>query len=209
MPDVRQRPTSLFVTRAAVRSKALPTARPPRFLFRTDTVSCYASPFAWLSLVTFLLLGSLVAVFERPNQGAPPRLLVALQYGLILFLSNAVHTLGHLVAARLLGIRTIAVVVTATFHVNSHLCVHGVCSHWRHIGRALGGPAANLLLGFVALAATSSFPAASVRFLALANLIVAGALVLPIPRVDGWVIWGELLGFRRREPSGPLPPTAA
>ena len=188
-------------------SSALPASRPSRLLFRSRSVSCYVSPLAWLSLVPFLLLGGLVAAFERPAQS--DRLLVSLQYSLLLFLSNTVHSLGHIVAARLLGIRTNTVLVTATVHISSHSCVHGTCSRWRHIGRALGGPAANLLLGLIALGASRIISVAAIRFLAVANLLVAGALVLPLPRVDGWVIWGELFGFRRRLPPGPPSPTAA
>jgi hypothetical protein len=35
-------------------------------------------------------------------------------------------------------------------------------------------------------------------FLAKANLIVGIWLLLPLPAIDGWVIWGEFFGFRRR-----------
>ena len=185
-----------------------PGLRPRRLLFRSETVTCFASSYAWLSPIPFLLLGLLVAEFEGPLPDASPRLLVALEYGVLLLLSNVVHTLGHLAAARLLGIRANTVLITATVHVNSHVCVYGLCSQWRHIGRALGGPAANLALGLAALLFAGYLPVPSLRFLAIANLIVAGALVVPLPRLDGWVIWGELLGFRRRLPPEPSTPAA-
>jgi hypothetical protein len=35
-------------------------------------------------------------------------------------------------------------------------------------------------------------------FFAIANLITGAAALLPIPAIDGWVVWGELLGFRRQ-----------
>ncbi len=190
------------------RTSADAASRPRHLLFRSGTVACFASSYAWLSSIPFLLLGLIVAILERPSPDASPRLLVALQYGVLLLLSNVVHTLGHLAAARLLGIRTNTVLITATVHVNSHVCVYGLSSRWRHIGRALGGPAANLALGLAALLFSVYLPVASLRFLAIANLFVSGSVVLPIPRLDGWVIWGELLGFRRRLPPAPSTPAA-
>jgi hypothetical protein len=121
-------------------------------------------------------------------------------YGLILFLSNLAHTAGHVAAGRIAGAPGGAVIVTAAFPINFHRCGQGSCSRWTHIGRSAGGPSANLLLAAAAFALRSLHAAYWLDFAAKANLIVGLWLILPVPALDGWVIWGELTGFRRRLP---------
>ena len=157
-----------------------------------------ATPYAWLSPLPFLFVGALVALLRHSGAGGTAWLAEGARDGLLLFLSNAAHSVGHVIAGGLVGAPNGAVVVTATFHVNSHRCEKGRCSRWTHIGRSLGGPVANLVVGMAALAAYRAAGGAGLLFLAQANLIIAGFLALPIRTVDGWVIWGELLGFRRR-----------
>ncbi|MFH0990614.1 MAG: hypothetical protein V1799_11430 [bacterium] len=37
-----------------------------------------------------------------------------------------------------------------------------------------------------------------ISFFAAANLILFFFTLCPIPSIDGWVIWGEIFGFRKR-----------
>jgi hypothetical protein len=121
-----------------------------------------------------------------------------LGFGSLLFLMNVLHSAGHTVSACVAGSAPGTVLVTATFHVNAHRCMRGVCSPLVHIGRSLGGSIANLLTGLAALAANAAIGSRWLDFFAKASLIVGAWTALPIPGFDGWVIWGELLGFRRR-----------
>lgn len=168
--------------------------------FSAAGVDCFVTPYAWLSLPFFFSAGILLAFLQRPPLPTAATLLPGATYGLMLFLSNLLHSAGHVVAGKIAGVPDGCVIVTATFHINYHRCEQGICSRWTHIGRSGGGPLANLLFASVALGLGGVHGAYWLGFAAKANLIVGLWLLLPIPSLDGWVIWGELTGFRRRRP---------
>jgi hypothetical protein len=171
----------------------------PRYrLFAWLGVEWQATARAWLSIPAFLLLG--LAVAWAADRGAPigEHVTDGLAYGVLLMVMILLHSAGHVVSARLVRSPAGAVLMTATFHVNTHRCERGVCSRWLHIGRSLGGPVVNLLTGALALAARGATGSRWLDFFGKASLIVGLWTLLPIPTLDGWVIWGELLGFRRR-----------
>lgn len=62
-------------------------------------------------------------------------------------------------------------------------------------------PAVRLLIGVLALGLPGFRNVSWISFLGEANLIVGIWAMIPIPTLDGWVAWGELLGFRRRKPA--------
>jgi hypothetical protein len=171
-----------------------------RPLFSAAGVDCSVTRRAWLSGPFFLAFGMLLAFFQQPRMPSTVILPNGAIYGLVLFLSNMLHSAGHVIAGRVLGAPHGSVIITAAFHINYHRCEPGICSKWTHIGRSSGGPLANLLLGCVALGLSSAFEWVWLDIAAKANLIIGIWLLLPIPSLDGWVIWGELIGFRRRLP---------
>ncbi|HUK62947.1 MAG TPA: hypothetical protein VLV15_06435 [Dongiaceae bacterium] len=171
----------------------------PRYrLFAWLGVEWQATPWAWLSVPCFLLLG--LAVAWAADRGSPidTRVGDGLAYGVLLMGMIVLHSVGHVAGARLVGSPAGVVLITATFHVNTHRCTRGVCSPRLHIGRSLGGPVMNLLTGGLALAARGAAGSRWLDFFGKASLIVGAWTLLPIPTLDGWVIWGELIGFRRR-----------
>ncbi len=68
-----------------------------------------------------------------------------------------------------------------------------------HVGRSVGGPLLNLLAG---LAASLVFGLAGggfvLLFFAVVNLAFAAFTLLPIPTLDGAVIWREVRGWTPR-----------
>lgn len=169
-----------------------------RKAFTIANVDCLVTPFAWLSIPLFLLLGVACAVAMLSGHKIGEYLQTGIAYGLLLYLSNIFHTVGHAIAGKIVGSPGGAVRVTSTVHINYHQCDPAICTKWTHIGRSLGGPLVNLLIGCVVLLLVGRTGPKWIVFLGIANLIVGIFLLLPIPRLDGWVIWGELLGFRRR-----------
>ena len=161
-------------------------------------VGCFLTPYAWLSVPFFLLIGILAALMQSEDRQAGAFLPLGAGYGLILFGSNLLHSIGHILAGKIVGAPNGGLIITSTFHVNYHRCDPAVCSRWIHIGRSLGGPLANLALAAIAMVLHAQAGGAWSDFLAKANLIVGIWLLLPLPAIDGWVIWGELVGFRRR-----------
>jgi Zn-dependent protease len=70
-------------------------------------------------------------------------------------------------------------------------------SRWMFIGRSLGGPVANITAGLIAFGISSLISAMWLLSFSVFNLAIAVWTLFPIPSMDGWVIWGELLGFRK------------
>ncbi len=169
-----------------------------RKAFTIANVDCFVTPLAWISVPFFLLLGFVCAITVQSGREIAEYLQTGIVYGLLLYLSNILHSVGHVIAGKIVGSPHGAVRVTATIHVNYHQCDPAICTRWRHIGRSLGGPLVNLLLGCAVFWLVDKTGPDWLVFLGRANLIVGIWLLLPIPRLDGWVIWGELLGFRRR-----------
>ena len=169
-----------------------------RKVFDIMGVGCFLTPYAWLSVPFFLLIGILVAVMQSDDRQAGAFLPLGAAYGLILFGSNLLHSIGHILAGKIVGAPNGGLIITSTFHINYHRCDPAVCSRWTHIGRSLGGPLANLTLAAIAMVLHALVGGPWSDFLAKANLIVGIWLLLPLPAIDGWVIWGELFGFRRR-----------
>ena len=169
-----------------------------RKAFDLVDVECFVTPYAWLSVPFFLLIGAAVAFMQPAERLPATRLLLGATYGSVLFVSNLFHSIGHMFAGKIAGAPDGALTVTATFHINCHRCDPAICSRWTHIGRSLGGPLANLGLAGIAAIVYVLTGGILSDFVWKANLIVGIWLLLPFPGIDGWVIWGELLGFRRR-----------
>jgi hypothetical protein len=167
-------------------------------MFSVTGVTFFATRRAGFCGLFFLILGIICAEAQQMDWGVGNIVQVGALYGLVLFLSNVLHSIGHVIAGRIVRCQGAGVLITAMFHINFHECDRRICSKWTHIARSSGGPLANLLVGVAVLLFFKKADNGWLMFVASANLIIGVLLLLPIPRIDGWVIWGELLGFRRR-----------
>jgi len=158
-----------------------------------------ATPYAWLSLPFWCLLGILTALVGERGTSTDGRLLVGLGYGVLLSLTNVIHSLGHVVASKLIGAPMDAILMTATRNINLHLRDQSGYAKGIHIGRALGGPLLNIAVGLICFAIGSLSQTEWLAAFALFNVVIGIFTLFPLPSIDGWVIWGELLGFRRRD----------
>lgn len=158
---------------------------------------------AWAS--PFLMLGQ-GGAFSLLCRRAPlrRRLTVAVAFGLAGTMTNLVHALGHLLSSRLTGAPMDELVVTATRIVNVYRGDQTGYPPRVHLGRAVGGPAANLALAALCFFAGRCLPAGPARasaWLLAAQNGAAGVLaLLPIPTADGEVIWRELGRLRANRP---------
>ena len=171
---------------------------PRHKLFTLHGVQWMATPYAWLSLPFWCFLGILTAFVGERDASTEGCLLVGLGYGVLLALTNVIHSLGHVVASRLIGAPMDAILMTATRNINLHLKDQSRYAKGIHIGRALGGPLLNIAVGLVCFAVGKLSQNEWLATFALFNVVIGIFTLFPLPSVDGWVIWGELLGFRRR-----------
>ena len=163
------------------------TKSPHRTFLRAFGVDWSTTPLGWLTVPAFASLGLLVGLL-RPGAPLPARLTNGLAGGLVVLASQLLHELGHVLTARLVGgpmreVRFAAIRPLTLYHdaVEPPRRVH--------LGRALGGPAANLAVGLALLPSRGAFLPAFAAWLNLAFGLIS---LLPIPSVDGEVIWRSL-----------------
>jgi len=173
-------------------------ATPRRKLFRVMRVDVMATPYAWLSPPFFCALGVLVALVETQGTPLESQVLVGIGYGVMLYLSNIIHSFGHIVAGNIFGTPMDLLLLTATRDVTLYLKDQSGYSKWVFIGRSSGGPAANLLLGILGVVMAKHYGAEWLAIFGIFNLGIGIWTLCPVPSMDGWVIWGELFRFRRR-----------
>jgi Zn-dependent protease len=112
-----------------------------------------------------------------------------------------VHALGHIVGGKLVSSPMDELLLTATRGVNIYHGDQNALPGRVHLGRSLGGPAMNLLAGLGLLALTPGAGAGPgeallARVMAV-NLFMGVGSFLPIPSVDGAVIWREVVRWLR------------
>jgi hypothetical protein len=171
-------------------------SRPSRLLFSAWGVEWWATRWAWVGPLFWIALALPVAWAQDGG------LLRGVAYGILLYLSNTIHTLGHFGAGTLAGARMDAVVLTSTRNVDVYRGAKRDVPTRVRVLRSLGGPAANALVGAAALglgAAAEGAPEVRgwLAVLGLFNLAIAAWTLLPVPTLDGWILWRALL-YRRR-----------
>lgn len=171
---------------------------PRRKLFTLLGVQWMATPYAWLSLPFWCLLGILTSLVGEYGTSTGGDLLIGLGYGLLLAVANAIHSLGHVIASRLIGAPMDVILMTATRNINLHLKDQSGYSKGIDIGRALGGPLLNIAAGLISFGIAKLSGSEWLTPFALFNVVIGIFTLIPLPSLDGWVIWGELLGFRHR-----------
>jgi hypothetical protein len=115
--------------------------------FTVAKVVSFVTPSAWASIPFILLNGIVCAIAVKSDREVDELLPIGFVYASLLNLSNILHTVGHVIAEKIVGSPDGAVRVTSMFHVSYHQCNPAVCTKWTHIGRSLGGPLISLLIG--------------------------------------------------------------
>ena len=161
-------------------------------LFRLLGTRWEATRFAWLSPVFWCALGLAVSLLVKPPAPVAQRVVSGIGYGLMLMAANALHSIGHIVAGRFVGEPMAVNLLTATRDVSVYARKGSDAPRRRRIQRSLGGPLANLAVGALALAVGSTSGTGWLRMFGLFNLLIGIWTLLPIPTLDGAVIWGSL-----------------
>lgn len=156
------------------------------------------TPTAWLQPLIFYGLGlALTFLPARLPLGTPlgDRAADALAFMVAVLIANAVHAVGHIVSGRIAGSAMDLLLVTATRDANLYDGDQAGIPGWVHIARASGGPLANLAVAaaaFGTLGALGGGPMPWLERIAGVNLVVGLGGLLPLPSVDGEVIWREV-----------------
>ncbi len=143
-------------------------------------------------LITRLAAGLILAWFLLPQESAAMRLFWGVFYGLLMILAQVAHTVGHIISSRqvtppmrevrfgLIGIMTLYPIDDGKIPANVHVM------------RSIGGPAANILVGVIAFAVWALLRWHPLSFFAAFNILLGAAALLPLPMIDGGIIWREI-----------------
>ena len=148
---------------------------------------------SWQFVPPKLIIGIIVAFITLPDIPLLNRVLTGLFLGGLLILVLALHIVGHILSSKLVAPpMTEARITPALIETRYHDDPADVTSQV-HMVRSLGGPIMNFALGGCSLIILNSTYNPVLAFFAWANLAIGVIVMLPLPSVDGGVIWRELL----------------
>lgn len=167
-------------------------------------VAISATPIAWLNPAIFGGLRLLLGLTRELS--LPDRLTDAALFALAVQVATLVHAGGHILGGRLVGSAMDELLITATRDVNRYAGDQTVLPGYVHFGRAFGGPAANLIVYGLCAALLSGLPAGlghdlGSQIMSVNQFFGLGGF-LPLPSVDGAVIWREVWRALRRQLAG-------
>lgn len=159
-------------------------------------VDLLATPIAWLSPAVFFGLHFLLNLLNT-RLTLNERLAQSLLFTVVVELASIIHALGHIISGKLAGSAMNALLITATRYVNIYEGDQTTVPSRTHIARAAGGPLLNLLAAALAyVLAPILNPTFAERFVFI-NLFFGLGGLLPLPSVDGGVIWREVRRLMR------------
>jgi Zn-dependent protease len=159
-------------------------------------VKLLVTPLAWLSPFVFFALHVLLNLLNF-HLSLTDRLYQAFLFTIAVEITTVLHAFGHILSGKMVNSAMDELLITATRDVNLYYGDQSLIPGHIHLVRSLGGPIFNLFVaGMCARLATVVAPGfwlALVISLASTNLFFGVGGFLPLPSVDGEVIWRELL----------------
>ena len=152
------------------------------------------TPITWLSPLVFFLLGFLLNAL-KPDAGLTQILYHAGVFTIGVEISTLIHAFGHILGGKRVHSPMDELLLTATRGVNIYHGDQDTIPSFVHVGRAAGGPTLNLLV-YVALLPVLHFTRMGfwsdmLAAIASTSLFMGAGGFLPLPSVDGQVIWRE------------------
>lgn len=125
-----------------------------------------------------LLLGRLSGKPEH-------RIQRGLKDAIVLGVASTVHQLGHIASARLVHAPMDTLLVTPIRTYTLYDDAHKTITRQQDIGRALGGPTANITVGIGALLLSQVEKCRSLRFFGIVSAATGLAALIPVAGNDG------------------------
>ena len=159
-------------------------------------VDVLITPITWLGPFVFFGLHFLLYLLNS-RLSLSDRLYQSLLFTIAVEITTVLHALGHIISGKMVHSAMNELLITATRDVNLYHGDQKLIPGHVHLIRSLGGPVFNLivagLLSAVAAGIAPGFWSALVVSLISTNRFFGFGGFLPLPSVDGEVIWRELL----------------
>lgn len=175
----------------------------PSTLFHLAGTPVQADASVPLNAIGVFSLCWILVVGRYPTRGFGVRIMLATLWTLLFWIVFGLHSIGHIISARAAGAPMDALVINAVHWIT--LYANDNVTPRMHIGRAAGGPLANLAGGLLGWLLRPLLPAGPfgrdlVEVFALFNAGLVAASLLPTPSFDG----GSLLKWTTYEVTGNL-----
>jgi hypothetical protein len=158
-------------------------------------VDLFITPIVWLGPFIFFGLYFLITLLNI-RLTLTERLDRSLYFTLAIGITMVLHSFGHILGGKLVNSAMSGLLIAATRHVNVYDGDQSQISSGVHLARSLGGPLFNLLSAGIFLVVIqwmdAGFWMKLFSSLISVNLFFGLGSFLPIPSVDGEVIWREI-----------------
>ena len=159
-------------------------------------VNLLVTPLTWLGPFVFFGLHIFLNLLDW-QLSLTDRLYQALLFTIAVEITTILHAFGHILSGKLVHSAMDELLITATRDVNLYHGDQSLVPSHVHLARSLGGPVFNLFIAGVC-SLFASLPSPGFWSDLLAGLISTNRFFgfggfLPLPSVDGEVIWRELL----------------
>ena len=159
-------------------------------------VELLITPITWLGPFVFFGLNILLNLLHS-HLSLTERLYQAFLFTIAVEITTILHAFGHILSGKIVHSAMDELLITATRDVNLYHGDQSIVPGHVHLVRSLGGPVFNLFIaGFCSVLAMGMGPGFWLAFVASlisTNLFFGFSGFLPLPSVDGEVIWRELL----------------
>ncbi len=163
---------------------------------RLSGVTLLVTPLTWLGPFVFFGLHILLNLLNS-RLSLTDRLYQAWLFTIAVEITTVLHAFGHILSGKMVHSAMDELLLTTTRDVNLYHGDQSLVPGTIHLVRSLGGPIFNLLVAGVCYATapmiTQGFWPAFVASLISTNLFFGLGGFLPLPSVDGEVIWREIL----------------
>jgi len=170
----------------------LPQKKIGRFL----GIDWFRTPYWWISPIWIIIVGFIIAHFRLNEPISKQLVFDGIIYAFLIGISILLHSIGHLIAGKLVKHPMKGNLLTATLPVNRY---DGIKYPSRvHLIRSMGGPLLNLFVGFILFIIDANiFKNHFISFMAYVNLLFFITAMMPIPTLDGGVLVRELRNWRK------------
>ena len=163
-------------------------------------VTLLITPFTWLGPLIFFSLHFLLNL-ANGQLNLTERLYQAMIFTIAVEITTVLHALGHIISGKIVHSPMNELLIATTRDVNLYHGDQSLVLGTIHLARSLGGPIFNLLVAGVcsifAPMITLSFWSDLIASIISTNLFFGLGGFLPLPSVDGEVIWCEMLRLIR------------
>ena len=153
---------------------------------------------SWQFLPPKFMIGIVVALFAAPVETIPEKILIGILYGILLNFVLLLHIIGHILSSKFVSpamteARITPMLIQTRYDRDSNAIAPVV-----HLTRTIGGVLMNLTMGIVGYFIWQIGNSQFAVFFMAANFVLMIFVLLPLPTLDGEVIWREIKNLRRQ-----------